>query len=90
MNNKNNALVPYIDATYYTGNYKPNKNSMITGTFNNVEQNAANFDAFRNRASEIVDRLVSNRITYLGGIDAIKSVFTQEVLRKATAAFVEH
>lgn len=84
-----NLIKPYIDAQYYTDVYKPNKNAMIVGHFQNVNQHRANFDAFRNRASEIVDRILQNRITALGGVEFLTE-FEQSVVRKATAAYIEH
>lgn len=87
--NTDNIDKPYIDATYYTNIYKPNKNAMVEGTFNNVASHVANFDAFTNRASELVDRILSNKVTSVGGIDYV-SPTPQMFLKKATAAIIEH
>ncbi len=43
--NTDKIEAPYIDAEYYTNIFKPNKNAMITGSFNNVESHIADFDA---------------------------------------------
>lgn len=80
---------PYIDQDYYTNIFKPNKNAMLIGSFNNVTQHVADFDAFRNRASELVDRLVSNKVTEVGGIDFV-SPTPQMFLKKAVASIVQH
>ncbi len=87
--NKNNITGAYIDANYYTNIFKPNKNAMLIGRFNNVESHVADFDAFRNRASELVDRLLSNKISQAGGIDFISET-PRTFLKKATAAVVQH
>lgn len=81
-------LPPAIDAAYYTDVYKPHKNAMITGSFNNVQNHIANFDAFRNRATELVDRLLQNRISALGGVEFLNG-FEESLAKKATAGFVE-
>ncbi len=87
--NRTTTDTPYIDADYYTNVYKPNRNAMIVGTFNNVDQHVADFDAFRNRASELVDRLVSNKISEAGGIEYVTPT-SQTFLRKATASIVQY
>ena len=91
MNNINIEDIdkPYIDANYYSEIFKPNKNGMIIGTFNNVEQHLADFDSFRNRASELVDRILNNKITEIGGIDYV-SPTPQMFIKKATAAIIQH
>ncbi len=86
--NTDKIEAPYIDAEYYTNIFKPNKNAMITGSFNNVESHIADFDAFRNRASELVDRLVNSKISDAGGIEYV-SPTPQMFIRKATAAVVQ-
>lgn len=87
--NTQNIGNPFIDADYYTNIFKPNKNAMIIGSFNNVDSHVADFDAFRARASELVDRLVGNKITEVGGIEYV-SPTPQMFLRKATASFVQY
>lgn len=78
----------YIDATYYTSVFKPNKNAMIQGSFNNVEANRANFEAFSLRASELADRILNNKVTELGGIDFIAPT-PQGFIKKAVASLVQ-
>lgn len=80
---------PYIDASFYTDVFKPNKNAMIVGSFNNVDQHIADFDAFAARASELADKILGNKISEAGGIDYISET-PKIFIRKATAAIVQH
>lgn len=80
---------PYIDAPYYTAVFKPNKNAMIQGAYNNVDAHVANFESFVARASELADRLLNNKITHLGGIDFV-SPYPQSLIKKAVGAFVQN
>ena len=79
---------PFIDAEYYENIFKPNIHARINGNFSKVDQHIANFDSFRQRASELVDRIVNNKITEIGGIDYL-SPTPQMFIKKATAAVIQ-
>lgn len=85
----NKTQNPYINASYYTDTFKPNKNAMIQGNFNKVPEHLADFDAFRNRASELVDKIVNFKISSVGGIEFVSET-ARMFLRKAAAAIVQH
>jgi hypothetical protein len=79
---------PYIDAEYYNNIFKPHKNARIQGSFVNADENLVNFEAFINRGSEFIDRLVNNKISNVGGIDYV-SPTPQMFIKKATACLVQ-
>lgn len=84
-----NILTPFIDATYYENVYKPVKTARIKGTFTNVEEHKADFEPFVLRASILVDRVLMNKISRLGGFAKMSDTFDKECIMGATAATVE-
>lgn len=87
--NIKNTFKPYIDAPYYINIYKADLNARIEGNFNKVAEHKENFDAFRNRASELVNRLTHNAVEEQGGIDYLQER-PAAWIAKATAALVEY
>lgn len=65
------TTLKYIDTTYYTQNYKPHIQAAISGNYNNAERNAANFESFVQRASELINNLTGNTVENLGGITSL-------------------
>lgn len=78
----------YINQDIYTNVYKPNKNAMIVGSFNNVEEHKANFESFAERSGEIVNNLSGGKIDRVG-FDFLPPL-KQAGAMKASAMIVEH